>query len=152
MDITTKLSKQQLADILALWNAEYPAVIAFDDVNGLEAYLAGLQNPRHYLVLEAEKLVGWLCVMEREAQPWFIILLDASIQGKGVGSSLMKKAMQNESILHGWVVIDSSYQKASGEPYPSPWPFYQKLGFELCPNITLEKGGIRSTMIRWERG
>jgi len=126
------LGSTELQALLQLWNAEYPRDIAMASENDLADYLSEFQKPRHHLYYhENGELMAWYCLFEREQIPWFVIIISRKAQGSGLGSSILRKAQMEESLLNGWAVEDSRYRRADGSIYPSPLPFYIKNGFRL---------------------
>lgn len=148
---TAEPSRSWKADILALWNAEYPKALALD-ANGFETYLEGLDDRHHLLITDTEGRVrGWLIYFIRDGDRWFTMALDSSLQGKGIGSRLLSRAMKKNNILNGWVIDQDGEARADGLSYKSPLGFYRKLGFEIREKEVLVKKGIRGIRVRWER-
>lgn len=145
------LSPTQKQDLLSMWNSEFPASISFQDETQLEQYLSKLKNKTYYTIDNQGSMTAWLCTLEREGVPWFIIIVKKNAQGKGHGKCLIERAMQNNNILRGWIVAHNDYHRSDGSSYPTPSQFYTKLGFIIQPEITITKGGITSTRIEWRQ-
>lgn len=128
--ITRALKPSELNELMALWNAEFPAQIAYSSVEELDTYLNGLDALKHYLLKnQAGEIKGWFWLFERDDLPWFAMILSRDIQGQGWGKKLIRWAQKESSFLNGWVVDHPNYHKADGSPYPSPLGFYTALGF-----------------------
>jgi GNAT superfamily N-acetyltransferase len=150
MSWESQLTASQKAELLKLWNSEFPRQIAHQHLESLEHYLSKLNNIQHLLIEENDRLLAWFACFEREGEVWFIIIVSRQAQGLGLGRSLMQEAMHHYNSLNGWIVNHEEYTRQDNKQYPSPARFYQKLGFRVLPDITLEKGGIVSTKIVWE--
>ena len=148
---TSEPTPAQKADILALWNAEYPEALALD-MAGFEKYLEGLED-RHHLLLPDDKGIvrGWLIYFIRDDARWFAMALDTGLQGKGMGSRLLGLAQSRNTVLNGWVIAHNGETRANGQPYRSPLGFYRKLGFEIREEEVIVKKGIRGIRVRWEK-
>ncbi|MEL6853062.1 MAG: hypothetical protein AAFP92_31420 [Bacteroidota bacterium] len=143
---------EAFSGLLELWNTEYPVQLSFPDLPALQAYLVRLERVQHRLLWDdAQQLKGWYADFDRDGGRWFIIILSRSIQGQGWGSRLMSLAMEENAHLLGWITPHDAYRKADGSAYLSPRLFYEKVGFTVHPDISLEKGGIRSIQISWQR-
>lgn len=145
------LSSSQKKDIVRLWNAEYPAHLNYKDISGFDNYLKGLVKPLHFIISdENECIQAWLVTFTRDEARWFAMILDSSLQGKGIGSQLLIDAKKDETELNGWVTDHNRDVRADGKPYPSPIGFYLKNGFEVLSDIRLEKGPLSTVKIRWQ--
>ena len=49
---TNELSESWKAQLLELWNKEYPTKIAYTSIQELENYLSGLKDPVHILMID----------------------------------------------------------------------------------------------------
>ncbi len=137
---------------MRLWNGEYPVHLNYKDVAGFEQYLDGLSQPVHLTINDKEGTVkGWLILFTREDARWFAMILDGSLQGKGIGSRLLAEAKKLETELNGWATDHGRDLRVDGSPYPSPIGFYQKNGFEVLSDIRLEKGDLSTVKIRWRK-
>lgn len=149
---TPNFTPSQKHQLLNLWNQVYPAQLAYESLDDLDAYLNGLENVHHELVTdEAGAITGWYFDFERDGAKWFAILLHDSIQGQGVGTRLLREAMQREPELNGWVVDHNNDHKLNGEPYLSPLNFYLRAGFEVRSENRLELEQISAVQIRWRK-
>lgn len=154
MDISKAiyLTDRQKQDITLLWNTEYPAHLAYENVSGFENYLAGLSNPTHLTISDQEGCTkAWLIIFTREEARWFAMILDSSLQGKGIGTQLLDEAKKLETELNGWATDHTRDIRADGTAYPSPIGFYQKNGFEILSGTRLEKGALSTVKIRWRK-
>lgn len=141
--------KEQLCD---LWNREYPVNIRHQRLAGFEAYLAGLQDPCHRLLLaEDGSVCAWLVDFQREGNRWFAMLVAGEYQGMGLGTSLLRKAMEAQNQLQGWVVAGTDYLRQDGSPYHPPLGFYRKMGFSIHHDQVLETDTLETIMVRWAR-
>ncbi|GAB5522461.1 MAG: hypothetical protein Roseis2KO_03330 [Roseivirga sp.] len=148
----TYLSPHQKQDIVGLWNAEYPAHLSYEDISGFDHYLDGLSDPVHFIIYDRDRHVqAWLITFTRDNARWFAMILNGSLQGKGMGSKLLDEAKKLEDELNGWATDHSRDVRADGKPYPSPIGFYLKNGFEVLPDIRMEKGALSTVKIRWKR-
>ncbi len=149
---TYELTIQQKQGILRLWNAEYPAHLNYPDISGLEQYLEGLADPRHFLIVdEKAEVQAWLSTFTRDEARWFAMIVDSSLQGRGIGSQLLNEAKKQESELNGWATDHNRDKRTDGKAYPSPILFYIKNGFEVLDDIRLEKGALSTVKIRWTK-
>lgn len=149
---TNHLTKSQKQDIVRLWNAEYPAHLNYEDVSGFDNYLKGLTKPVHFIIGdEHNQLQAWMVTFTRDEARWFAMILDTSLQGKGIGSRLLDEAKTLETELNGWATDHTRDSRADGKPYPSPIGFYLKNGFEVLTGIRLEKGLLSTVKIRWRK-
>jgi GNAT superfamily N-acetyltransferase len=145
------LSTAQKKDIVRLWNAEYPAYLSYAHVSEFDCYLEGLANPRHFLIADQTGTVrAWLVTFTRGNERWFAMILDASLQGQGIGSRLLHEAREYKKELNGWVIDHDRDVRSDGRPYPSPLGFYLKNGFELVSNVRLETSAMSCAKIRWQ--
>ncbi len=144
------LNNSQKEALRTLWNKEYPKTIHHYSFEKFEDYLKTLTNVSHTLVVKNDIIVGWYADFNRDRERWFLLILDASIQGKGIGSEIIKKVKTKFPVLNGWVVASNSYLKEDGTIYQSPLEFYKKLGFTTFENVILE-GSIKAIKIQFTR-
>lgn len=136
--------------VLALWNSEYPAQLAYADMAGFDAYLDSLVHHAHYLlVADTGHILGWFFIFERAGELWFAMILHSSIHGRGYGSQLLALAKENDQPLSGWVTDHCRYVRTNGAPYPPPVGFYIKNGFTLHPEIRLEVALLSAVKVTW---
>ncbi len=149
--ITSTPHNRHKLDIFRLWNNEYPAQLGFADMAALDVYLNNLGNPIHYFATnDNNSIIGWAFTFEREGETWFAIIVDSTMQGKGVGSQLLHSLKANTSLLNGWVTDHYRYSKQNGQPYLSPFQFYLKNGFTVCHEIRLEIPVLSAVKITWQ--
>ncbi len=149
---TSSLNHSQKIQISELWNREYPVNIRHQQLSDFEAYLGKLHDSQHRILLDQSGLVcAWLVDFIREGQPWFAMLVAAEHQRKGLGKRLLREAMKDREVLHGWVVADTGYLKQDGSPYYPPLGFYRKMGFKIHTNTVLETDTLETIMVRWAR-
>ncbi|WP_010231428.1 GNAT family N-acetyltransferase [Gillisia marina] len=90
---TSFLEPEEKQAVLKLWNQEYPKNLRYSTVKEFNNYLTGLENLRHVLVKDdRHAILGWYSDFKRENEVWFAMILDTSIQGKGIGTRLINKA------------------------------------------------------------
>lgn len=145
-----ELTREQQAQVVRLWNKEYPDTLAYRQEEEFSHYLQGLTAPLHYLLVdEQENLRGWALTFEREGEQWFAIILDSQIHGQGLGSTMLKKLQSKHRVLNGWVIDHDRAIRSGGAPYRSPLGFYLKNGFETVPETRLELEKISAVKIMW---
>lgn len=148
----SSLTEDQIECLRELWNAEYPASLFHEHRAGLKAYLTGLSNVEHWLMIDGtEAIQGWACSFERDGGRWFAMLLHHAVQGKGYGRKLLDHVRHNKIRLEGWVIDHSKALKQNGEPYASPLKFYLKCGFEVDGSTRLEQEQLSAVRIFWNR-
>ena len=143
-----------ISQITDLWNTNFPKGLAFQGQESLTSFLNKVSPLHHFIYSDphnSEKVGAWLCVFERDQDVWFSIIVDASLQGKGVGRQLIESAKEVCEILNGWVVDRSEYVTAAGKPYQSPLKFYEKLGFQFLPEEKFPSDSLSCIKIRWKR-
>jgi hypothetical protein len=129
MNIEThpSLTFGQTRSVLKLWNEEYPKQLNYKSVDELNGYLSGLAHVVHYLIInDDEDVLGWASKFSRDAQKWFVIIINSNIHGKGWGSKILQMIIAHEEEINGWVVDNDSYTKSDSSVYRSPLAFYQK--------------------------
>lgn len=145
-----RLSDEQKARIIEMWNAEYPANLAHPDVSSFDEYLNNLGDKKHFLLFdESGEIVGWAMTFVRDNARWFAIIIDGKTQGKGFGLKLINALKSAETQLFGWVIDTDNYKKANGENYRSPLGFYKKIGFIVHENEIIIKENITGIKIEW---
>jgi GNAT superfamily N-acetyltransferase len=147
---TAALTAEQKEQLWQLWNTEYPAQLAHPDPAAFAAYLATLEATRHRLLLSQQgQLLGWGVTFRRQQALWFVLIVSTAMQGQGHGSRLLH-ALQTESPeLNGWVVDETHYSKADGQPYASPLGFYRKNGFVVLPDVRLDTPILSAVQVQW---
>lgn len=149
---TKILNKRQKRDIIFLWNQEYPKKLQLPTLIDFESYLQGLGDKNHIILTdETNSVRGWLMYFIRDGERWFAMLIDASQQGKGLGSKFLNLAKRRNKELNGWVIDNDKETKENGHNYKSPIGFYQKNGFEILDEIKLEKKEIKGIKVRWKK-
>jgi GNAT superfamily N-acetyltransferase len=144
------LTQARKESIFGLWNAEYPHQLCFQALASLDDYLSNLNDQSHYFALDKNnKIQGWAFVFERENEKWFAMIVNRSLQGKGIGTSLLHSLKENEPILNGWVIDNTIYERADGSSYPSPLQFYLENDFTVLPEIRLETPELSAVKITW---
>ncbi|MCG8701321.1 MAG: GNAT family N-acetyltransferase [Bacteroidales bacterium] len=146
------LSKSEKAQILSLWNNEYPKKLSFNSHEDFENYLIKLSEQSHILLIDKNnKIRGWYIDFKRDDEKWFVILIDSKIHGKGFGTKLLKAAKEKEVELNGWVIDKNNEIKKNGELYTSPLSFYLKNEFEVLSKFRLELDMISAIKIYWKK-
>jgi len=147
---TMFLNRQEKQAILKLWNQEYPKNLKYSKMEDFDSYLLNLENPQHVLVKDDQnKIWGWYVEFKREHEVWFAMILDSSIQGKGVGSQILEKVKNYHTVLNGWVIDQDNCLKNDGAPYRSPLGFYLKNNFKVITETRLELPKISAVKIVW---
>jgi GNAT superfamily N-acetyltransferase len=147
---TVHLDKGARQQLLQLWNAEYPANLAYNSLLAFEGYLEELSCPTHFLLTNDSGLInGWAVTFIREDEKWFGVILSGAVQGQGWGRKMLDTLKQSEKELNGWVIDHNNERKINGQSYTSPLRFYQKLGFEVLKGVRLELDKISAVKIRW---
>ena len=147
--VTTFLNPEQKEALLKLWNKEYPLQLAYSSLSEFEAYLAGLENTIHTLLIAHNQMMGWYFEFDREGERWFAMLLDSSLHGQGLGTELLNRAKSDSIELNAWVVDHNRDKKPDGSTYRSPLNFYIKNGFKVLHNERLEIEKISAVQIKW---
>lgn len=149
---TSKLSNLQIQEIYDLWNNEYPQNLNYLNITDFEDYLKNLNQKSHLLLVnEKHNIVGWYVDFIRENEKWFVLIVHAEYQGKGLGRKILNIAKEKEIELNAWVIDHSKEKKKTGNFYNSPLDFYIKNGFEIMPKIRLELKKISAVKISWKR-
>lgn len=141
---TPSLSASQIAQIAAIWNAEFPITLQ-------DKFYALLNNAnawQHFLVEDNAQVLAWGGIFAQKADTRFSLLVAARAQGKGLGKQLIAQMRQHAGELEGWVVDQHDALKLDGSRYTSPLPFYQKLGFEVLPHQRFDTEELRSVRVR----
>ena len=135
-----------------MWNNEYPEKLNYRNLTDFEDYLKHLTQQSHIIMVdENQNVKGWYFDFIRENEKWFALILDAKLQGKGLGRKMLNLAKEKESELSGWVIDGSNDKKQNGEFYESPLSFYLKNGFELLVKNRLENEKVSAVKIKWEK-
>jgi len=147
---TTSLDSKEKQVVFELWNREYPKSLNYNKIKEFDDYLAGLEDQNHVLVKDDQnKILGWYITFKRENEVWFAMILDTSIHGKGIGTSLIKKAKKRNKTLNAWVIDRAEYVKNDDTIYKSPLEFYLKNDFKLLKESRLELPKISAVKISW---
>lgn len=148
----SQLTVSDKAQILELWNNEYPEKLGHPTINSLEAYLDKLHNPGHLLMRDShQRIIGWYLDFIREKEIWFAIIVNSNYHGMGLGTRLLNRAKDKESELNGWVIDHSNDRKKNGDSYNSPLRFYVSNGFEILHEERLELDIISAVKIKWTK-
>lgn len=147
---TNSLTIEQKISVSLLWNQEYPQQILMETLIDFESYLSELIDEDHYLYVDDEVL-GWAFKFTRNKEKWFAIILDSSIQHKGIGTMLLNKLKEGETELNGWVVDHNEYKKSTMETYFSPLPFYIKNGFQVLKDVRFPSPKLSGLKIKWQK-
>ncbi len=146
---TDSLTSRQKEQIVNLWNDQYPKDLSLDGVKGFDEYLDKLSDKHHLLLIDENEIFGWLIYFMRDGERCFAMLLDPRLQGKGMGTALLRKAMELNTELVGWVIDTNDHLKNDGSFYRSPVEFYKKVGFDVLADVVTEKNGIRGIRVFW---
>lgn len=149
---TKTLTEKQKLQVLQLWNSEYPKELEHASLFVFETYLSNLLDVTHYVIEDAcATCVAWAFVFDRDEERWFGIILSRAIQGKGLGKHIMQEIQAHELELNGWVIDHENSYTKDGQPYVSPLPFYEKIGFNVLTDIRLELPHISAVKIHWKK-
>ena len=149
---TDALTEEQKVQIMNLWNKEYPAQLQYSSIEGFDSYLNNLLQPNHFLAIDDnDTLMGWAFSFTRENERWFAIIIDGSMQRQGLGTSLLNRLKENETVLNGWVTDHDRYMKKNGEQYHSPLQFYSRNNFIFCHDVRLETEKLSAVKIAWAK-
>lgn len=144
------LSQKQ--ELFELWNTEYPLDLQYKEISELDEYLKKLEDQNHILLMdENEKIIGWYSDFVRDNERWFLAILSSEIQGRKLGTLIIKIAKESNEKLNGWVINSDNYIKADGQFYKSPTDFYRKQGFQILEDIKLETDRISAIKIKWSK-
>jgi len=145
-----ELSADQKSEVVRMWNAEYPANLAYSDVSEFDDYLNNLENKKHFLLINSsDEIVGWALLFDRENARWFAILIDEKIQGQGFGIKLIDALKAAENRFFGWVIDHNDSEKLNGKFYKSPLGFYRKIGFRILENERIDTDKMSGVKIEW---
>ena len=143
------LTPNQQKQALLIWNAVYPIAFNYTET-AFDAYLNSISPIDHYVIEINQKLAGWCFVFNRNEKRWFGIIVDSTHHGLRLGKKLITTIQSHEKELYGWVITDQNLPRPNGFTYPSPMPFYQKLGFKQIPEITDTFKGVNTIQIVWK--
>ena len=147
---TTSLTAKTKAQLLELWNAEYPSTLAYPNIIAFEDYLTGLQHAQHNLLYdETAHMLAWCFEFFRDNACWFGIIVRGNCQGKGYGTKLLNHVKSTNSELNGWVIDHNNGLKLDGSTYKSPLEFYIKNSFVVVDNERLDTEKISAIKIKW---
>lgn len=149
---TNVLSKAQKEALFQLWNTEYPAKIVYDTLADLEIYLNQLDEPHHFLLMDADKrILGWAYTFILEDETWFSILIGKTGQMKGFGKEILQVFKERETKLIRWVIEHDLEFRKNGTRYHSPIGFYLKYGFDIVRDQRLNLQQFTAIKIKWVR-
>jgi GNAT superfamily N-acetyltransferase len=147
---TKNLNSEEKEAVFKLWNQEYPKSLSYSKMDEFDSYLSGLSELYHVLVKdELDNIVGWYSDFKRDNEIWFAMILDDSIQGKGIGTYLLNTAKKRNKNLSGWVIDKSENLKSDDSFYLSPLIFYLKNDFIIEKETRLELPQISAVKIKW---
>jgi hypothetical protein len=149
---TTYLTDSQKESAYNLWNNEYPQNLQYKNITEFDAYLNGLFEKKHYLLInEQEIIAAWALTFIRNAEKWFAVIINSEIHGKGYGTMILDEIKKDETQLSGWVIDHERDAKANGQKYRSPLIFYKKIHFDILPDCRLESETISAVKIVWKK-
>src|SRR3989337_271677 len=89
------LNDRQKLGIIEMWNNEYPKELSLDGLAEFDQYLNTLSDKNHLLLSDENGTVkGWLIYFVRSNEQCFVMLLDSSLQGQGLGSKFLSLAKE----------------------------------------------------------
>lgn len=144
------LSETEIKEVFEIWNKVYPKQIAYKDLSGLESTLDTYKNPTHFMIKNAEQMMGWCCVFDRQDARWFALIIDGEHQCLGLGTRLLNIAKDHETELFGWMTPRENYVKTDGSVYRSPQNFYIKHGFVITEE-SFETEVLYTVKIAWKK-
>lgn len=143
---TATLSDNQIQQINVLWNQEYPKNL----MNRFSILLGDATNYRHFILEnEAQQVLGWAVLFEKENETRFSIIVEEASKGKGLGGRLMDTLKQACPCFYGWVIDHNNDFKTDGTIYRSPLTFYLKHGFEVLSEQRLDTPIIKAVKVKW---
>ncbi|MFM2387898.1 MAG: hypothetical protein RL660_2655 [Bacteroidota bacterium] len=149
---TNDLDDSTKAQLLELWNNEYPENLCYASIADFDTYLNKLNHTCHFLLLnQTNTICGWAFSFDRESERWFGIIVAEAFQGKGFGTALLKHMCSFETTLNGWVTDTDKFLKLNKQTYKSPLAFYLKHNFVLVPDVRLETEVLSAVKIVWRR-
>lgn len=147
-----ELSNKQIEDVFHLWNREYPKLLVHKDIPSFNLFLNQLSGVHHQVIEnEKQEIIAWYFEFIREDELWFGLLIDIGYQRSGIGSELIGNAKLKNSVLNGWVIEASTYEKEDGSIYESPIDFYVKNEFKPIGRDVFEENNIDVIKIRWSK-
>ena len=148
-----KLSTEQTAKVLALWNNEYPESLIHRSINGFENYLSTQDDPCHYLLLDdKQELLAHAVTFTRDLEKWFSLMVNEAYHHQRMGTIMLNAIKLRNPKLNGWVIDHEKSTKQNGTAYKTPLPFYLKNDFTVIPGVRLENEVISAVKIVWEVG
>lgn len=146
------LTLREKQEIFELWNNEYPKDLQYREISELNEYLNKLKDKNHILLLDQnDNIKAWYSDFIRDNKRWFLAILSSEIQGKKLGTHIIRMAKEANEELYGWVINSNNYLKANGQSYKSPTDFYRKQGFQIFEDLSLETDKISAIQIRWSK-
>ena len=145
--LTTKtLSPVQLHQLNEMWNSEYPEKLS----NRFNKLLEGVENFTHYLIIDTtDHIIAWAVVFEKDNELRFSIIVNDTMQGKGMGSKLIEKLKSEHMEFFGWVIDHNNDLKSNGATYRSPLPFYKKQGFTILNDQRIDTEMLNAVKVKW---
>lgn len=146
----TQLDTADKEALRSLWNQEYPNTIRHQVSASLDKYLESLEQVEHFL-LKGKKgeLLAWFSAFIRDGKRWFGMIVDASLQGSGIGTALLARAQQRYDSLNGWVIDKEGFMRNDGKPYRNPLAFYLKNDFNPVPEERIDNRQLSAVRICW---
>jgi predicted GNAT family N-acyltransferase len=143
---TATLSDNQIQQIDVLWNQEYPKNL----MNRFSILLGDATNYRHFILEnEAQQIVGWAVLFDKENETRFSIIVGEASKGMGLGGRLMDALKQACPCFYGWVIDHDNDIKNDGSIYRSPLTFYLKHCFEVLSDQRLDTPIIKAVKVKW---
>lgn len=144
---TKELTADQHEQINALWNEEYPLKLA----NRFPILLDGASDHNHYIIEDSNKQVlGWAVDFEKEGEVRFSIIVAGIAKGKGIGGLLIDKLKSEHKVFYGWVIDHNDDDRACGNKYRTPMPFYLKHGFGIMEDQRIDNEMISAVKVKWQ--
>jgi hypothetical protein len=141
------LSANQLNEIDALWNAEYPLKLK-DRFNLLLAETT--KSIHYYCTNESGEIIAWSVLFEKENDLRFSIIVASNYQKEGLGSALLSEMKKEGVPFSGWVIDHDTDVKSDGSYYLSPLNFYLKNGFRMDDSRRLNNEMIKAVLVRYK--
>lgn len=142
------MSTSDIDEIISIWNKVYPVQMIYSSVQQFEDYLNQFSDKHHHCIYENDTLVAWAVDFIRDDERWFVMLVDDTHQGSGLGEKLISSLQEKNDELNGWVVDHNRYRRSNGESFISPLRFYLKNMFRLQID-RMETSHLSLVKVKW---
>lgn len=143
---TKYLTESQFQQVNQLWNTEFPNTLK----DRFGKLLEGKESFHHHIIIDQNKnILAWAADFERDNETWFSILVHSKMQGKGLGTLLIKRLKEETIELNGWVIDHDTDKKENGQIYTSPLSFYINQGFKVLKDQRIDNEMLKAVKVRW---